>query len=105
MNLQEKDRITYQEIKEVREQLLDEQGWICPLCEERIKRNEAVLDHDHETGRIRAAIHRGCNRAEGKCAYWLKTIKKGKALVFLRNLLVYWTADYSDLPIHPNHKR
>lgn len=44
-------RIKQSEIKVYREKLLKEQNNICPLCKTKISKQEATLDHDHETGK------------------------------------------------------
>lgn len=49
--------------------MLKEQGGVCPLCKLPIdltKKGEGVIDHCHDTGRIRGVLHRSCNAAEGK---------------------------------------
>lgn len=52
------------DIKATRERLLLEQGGLCALCHEQIT-DDAVLDHCHKTGQIRAVLHRGCNAYAG----------------------------------------
>lgn len=49
------------DIKPLREQYLQEQNGLCAICGEQINPEEAVLDHCHRTGYIRAVLHRGCN--------------------------------------------
>ena len=49
------------DIAVLREQFLKEQGGLCAVCFEPIGPGEAVLDHCHTTGKIRAVLHRGCN--------------------------------------------
>jgi hypothetical protein len=55
MKLKQKD------IKPLREQYLSEQLGLCAICKESVDPGEAVLDHCHTTGLIRAVLHRGCN--------------------------------------------
>lgn len=43
-----------------------DQGGRCPICQRPLSIAAAVLDHDHNTGAIRAALHRGCNSLLGK---------------------------------------
>lgn len=59
-------KLKYSEVKALRLKLLKEQNYICALCQEPIDEKEAVLDHDHKKGHIRAVLHRGCNVLEGK---------------------------------------
>lgn len=54
-------RLKPKDIKHTREQLLKEQNNLCAICKEHVMPNEAVLDHDHKSGYIRAVLHRGCN--------------------------------------------
>lgn len=54
------------EIKAEREGLLYQQGGLCALCKGVCAEPDAVLDHDHSTGAIRAALHRSCNALLGK---------------------------------------
>lgn len=43
-----------------------EQLWQCPICKKPIPHGKDVFDHDHETGRMRMVLHRGCNALEGR---------------------------------------
>jgi hypothetical protein len=54
-------KLKTREIRPLREQLLQEQNNQCAICQEPLDPAEAVLDHCHATGRIRAVLHRGCN--------------------------------------------
>lgn len=58
-------RLKPRDIKPLRDQLLEEQNGLCALCQEPIDANEAVLDHDHRSGHVRAVLHRGCNAYAG----------------------------------------
>jgi hypothetical protein len=49
------------DIRPLREQFLTEQQGLCAICQEPVDPFEAVLDHCHRTGYIRAVLHRGCN--------------------------------------------
>lgn len=59
-------KITKASVHIIRDNQLKLQAFICPLCKEVIKNEDAVLDHDHKTGQNRAVLHRGCNAALGK---------------------------------------
>ena len=49
------------------QQLVVRQNRKCAICRESFKKYDPpVLDHNHKTGYIRAALHRSCNGAEGK---------------------------------------
>ena len=41
------------------------QKGICPFCKQSIILEEGVVDHDHLTNKIRALIHKPCNKIIG----------------------------------------
>ena len=93
------------EVKETRERLLKDQDYICPLCQTKIKPEDAALDHDHKTGHIRGVLHKRCNSAEG--ALKSKFIRSGTGLYttfeeYLLNLAHYLVKDHH-LLLHPTH--
>jgi hypothetical protein len=45
-------------------QMIESQGGKCAICEGRIESN-AHVDHDHETGKVRAVLCKNCNIALG----------------------------------------
>lgn len=91
--------------------LLKEQGGLCPLCRKPIdltEKGEGVIDHDHDTGRIRGLLHRSCNASEGKisnaAARWgAKSSKYSDIIPYLQNLVNYLKAEPSNM-IYPMHK-
>ncbi len=93
------------EIKSYREKQLELQLGICPLCYRGIAPSEAALDHCHRTGMVRRVLHRTCNSVEGRILHWAKRNGKIEYTKFIRNLLEYWSQDYSLNPIHPNHDK
>lgn len=54
------------QITPTRARLLAEQGGKCALCCLPLAATAAVLDHDHDTGAVRAVLHRSCNAVLGK---------------------------------------
>lgn len=54
-------RLAPKDIKTVRLALLEQQGYKCALCRQHCTPEQAVLDHDHKLGHVRAVLHRGCN--------------------------------------------
>lgn len=98
-------RIKLKEVPDLRKKLLRSQRNICPLCGCTIRPDQAVLDHDHDTGRVRQVLHRQCNQIEGRVLNWVsRSGQNVHPAVFLENLLMYWQVDYSDNPVHHTHK-
>lgn len=94
------------EVKDYREEQVRRQKGVCPLCKETLVFEDATLDHCHETGHIRMALHRSCNSAEGRILMWAGKRSRGDdPVLFLKNLLCYWKKDFSDNPIHYSHAK
>lgn len=77
--------------------LISKQKGICPICGKDITRvasSNIVVDHDHKTGIIRAALHKGCNGAEGKIyktvQMWGKASTLEGVIGVLENLIKFW---------------
>ena len=91
--------------------LLQEQGGLCPLCNKQIDlsiKGEGVIDHDHDTGRIRGLLHRSCNAAEGKisnaAARWgAKSSSYTEIIPYLERLVQYLKKAPKPM-IYPMHK-
>lgn len=96
-------KLKHKELADFRTNLWVEQRGICPLCNNAIFLNEAVLDHDHKTGHVRAVLHRGCNQAEGRVKTYAGRVTGGDAVQFLQSVLQYWDSDFTENPIHPTH--
>ena len=98
------DTMKNKDLKPYRLELLEKQGYICPLCELELLPEDAVLDHCHTTGHLRQVLHRSCNSAEGWILHWAGRRSAGDDPVeFVSNILGYWQEDYTDNPIHPTH--
>ena len=97
------NKIGRKEVKAYREKLAKEQGWVCPLCREKMTPESATLDHCHTHGNIRCVLCRACNAAEGKVLSWAKRSGAEDPAAFIENLLQYWDTDYSNNPVHPTH--
>ena len=98
-------RLKPKEVPDIRKRLLKAQNNICPLCGCTIRPDQAVLDHDHETGRVRAVLHRQCNQVEGRVLSWTsRTGQSTTAYQFLKRMLSYWEQDYEQNPLHPTYK-
>ena len=84
---------------------------VCPLCKQLIDlkiKGEGVLDHDHDTGRIRGVLHRSCNAAEGKIAnaaarWGAKSSKYVDIVAYLEAVVGYLKGTPSQF-IYPMHK-
>lgn len=91
--------------------MLRDQGGLCPLCQKDIDlriKGEGVIDHDHDTGRIRGLLHRSCNAAEGKisnsAARWgAKSSSYVDIIAYLKQVVDYLSKTPSNL-IYPMHK-
>ncbi|AFH19851.1 endonuclease domain-containing protein [Salmonella enterica] len=92
------------EVAAYKKELLEKQGWKCPICGAPLKavaEINRVLDHCHRRGYCRAVLCRGCNGGIGKIENLVKTYcKAGDNEYFiiktLRNI-----ADYLDLHSKP----
>lgn len=97
-------KLKHSEIKAYREQMLEEQQYVCALCNDYIE-GDAVLDHCHKTGKIRKVLHRGCNALLGK----IENNMLRNRVDFYRlehwasNLVGYLQQEYQDI-VHPTHK-
>ena len=94
------------QIQEIKIKLLLDQNFICPLCKVDMRPMESknrCLDHDHDTGYIRAVLCRNCNSMEGKIT---GCIRRAKRLLskeeWFQNLIHHWMI--STAMIHPTHK-
>ncbi len=101
------------DIPEIRKMLIAKQNGVCPICGKdltRVSPINQVLDHCHETGYVRAVMHRGCNRVEG--SVWNVIQRWGKASGFIevlgtmQRLINFWklhSTPQTDI-IYYNHK-
>ncbi len=97
-------RLKPKEVPDLRKKLLRSQRNICPLCGCIIRPDQAVLDHDHETGRVRRVLHRQCNGAEGRILHWIRRCGVTDPLSFIEALADYWRDDYINNVIHPSFR-
>lgn len=97
-------KLKYNEIKQTRERILLQQEGCCALCQHPIV-DDAVLDHDHKTGKIRRVLHRGCNALLGKIENNMprNRITIEKLRTFSKNLMQYIEEEYEDI-VHPTYK-
>jgi hypothetical protein len=92
-------------VKELRLKLLEEQGFICGICGNPCSEEEAVLDHTHVHGYIRAVLHRTCNAVEGKVVNAMRRFGVKDPYAFLTGLVKYHEKHATDQTgiIHPSH--
>jgi hypothetical protein len=97
-------KLKLRDIKPIREQILLEQRGLCAICNEQVLPEEAVLDHCHKTGYIRAVLHRGCNAYIGHMENNLarNLINPNRLQAILNNFQIY--VNTHRLYIHPSHK-
>lgn len=79
------------------------QHGLCVLCGQKIEIGDDTLDHCHETGHIRAVLHRNCNQIEGRIRAWARRAYCDPD-DFLEMLVNFWRQDYSHFAVHPNHR-
>lgn len=92
-------------VKETRLKLLESQGFTCAICKLPCTEEQAVLDHNHEHGYIRAVLHRGCNAFEGKILSMGKRMGIKDVPNFLIGMMEYHKTHATDQTglIHPTH--
>ena len=96
-------RLKQKELKDYRIDLWHEQSHICPLCNQKIELDDAVLDHCHTTGHVRRVLHRACNSSEGRVMKWAYSSKHYDPIKFLEAVIKYHQQDYTNMPWHPQH--
>ena len=96
------------DVKPTRSLLLEKQGFKCAICQQDCSEEQAVLDHDHKGGHVRAVLHRGCNALLGRIEN--NAPRHGLKLDALIQFL-HGAAEYIDVHrenvsglIHPTHK-
>ena len=95
------------EIASTRAQMLEAQLGRCRLCRLPLPASKAVLDHDHETGIVRAVLHSGCNSLLGKVENNYRRYGVSNLGAFCTGLTQY-LAEHStpkaDAVLHPTHR-
>lgn len=97
-------KLKYREISEYRHRQLQDQDYTCALCGDLII-DDAVLDHDHKTGKLRQVLHRGCNSMLGKIENNMPRSQMSidRLKIFAERLVTYMTEEHSDV-LHPTYK-
>lgn len=99
-------RLKPKEILECRTKLLALQGGRCALCNLACAPSQAVLDHDHATGAIRASLHRTCNALLGKIENNYKRYGVQNLAAFCSGVSPYLQSHTTNRTgfTHPSHK-
>lgn len=94
------------DVKGTRLTLLEKQGFVCAICNLECTEDQAVLDHNHKEGYIRAVLHRGCNAVEGKIVNAMRRYAIKDPTAFLLGLVEYHRTHSSNQTnlIHPTFK-
>ena len=101
------------DLPRIKKELIAKQNGVCPICKKDLTRcnpSNIAVDHDHSTGFIRAAMHKGCNGAEGKVlkqiTTWGKAKGKAEAIKTLENIIAFWKLHKTPQTnlIHYKHK-
>ncbi len=71
-------QIKQNQVASVLDQLVKKQSNKCAVCGKPFtQRDKPVLDHNHDTGYIRGALHNSCNGVEGKVKVKARMSHKG----------------------------
>lgn len=96
-------RLRQTEVKGYRERTLGVQQNKCALCGEDLTTEEAVLDHDHKTGRIRGVIHRSCNALLGKIENNYRRCGLNNLGAFIQGTMHYIGKEQAEV-FHPSYR-
>lgn len=101
-------RLAHNQVESVLKQLVQKQQGKCAICGHPFSvKDYAVLDHDHDTGFIRGALHNSCNGVEGKLKAKARLCHTGvssyRYLIRLGQYLEKHSSPQYQL-LHPSHK-
>ena len=99
-------RLKASETKEYRHRLWVAQGHRCALSGYEISFADAVLDHDHATGRVRGVLHRGVNAMLGKIenSYKRYGVSHPMMVAACKNVGYYLSQNNGDKPYYHTHR-
>ncbi len=97
------------EVSSVRTSLVAAQGGRCAICGGWFGTRaplDPVLDHDHNTGAVRAVLHRGCNSLLGKVENNAPRYGVRNLLAFCQGAGKYLLSHMTNITgmVHPKHK-
>lgn len=85
---------------------IDNKPDICPLLGIPLSQEDAVVDHDHKTGKVRGVVHRQGNALMGKVEnYYLRFMAKldvGDLRQVLIRIVEWMETNYDHMPLHPD---
>lgn len=101
-------RLRPKDVKTTRARLLESQSFKCAICHYECTQDQAVLDHSHKTGKIRATLHRGCNSLLGRIEnnaprHGLRDEQLIQFLLGTAQYLIDHSTDRTGL-FHPTHR-
>lgn len=103
-------KLKYKDIPRIKAKLLIKQDYLCPICLRDFRKmpsKEICLDHNHNNGKVRAVLCRGCNSMEGKVRRLFIRVGLQKRFVnyseFLEALSLYTYYPETNY-IHPKFK-
>jgi hypothetical protein len=94
------------EVAECRTNMLQTQHSRCALCQLPCSAEQAVLDHDHSTGAIRAVLHRSCNALLGRLENNYRRFGIQNLAAFCNGAAPYLQKHVTNVTglLHPTHK-
>ena len=99
-------RLKTTQVATVRNELLVKQGMRCGLCSLPCTAEQAVLDHDHSSGAVRATLHRACNAVLGIIENNYRRYGVGNLAAFTNGVAPYLTLHSFNITglLHPSYK-
>lgn len=99
-------KLKSKDVSNIRLKLLEAQGFRCAICNQEILEDQAVLDHNHKDGHVRAVLHRTCNAVEGKIVNAMRRYGIKNPREYLEGLVKYHDFHETNQTglIHPTHR-
>lgn len=106
-------KLKVRELREFKQKLLEQQGWICPICKTDLKKQESknvCADHCHISGLMRSVLCRNCNGIEAKIHNLLRrgrrTLTENEYFDNIVKYVSFWREEHQlcIYPMHPTHK-
>lgn len=94
-----------QEANALKLELLEKQGFICPITGYRLTMESAALDHDHKTHQVRGAIHKAANRMLTESRWVRYGIRREDIPSVLRKMAAYLALPQLEILHHTCRKK